>query len=69
MEAGFVTDQVDRATHGQSCWHPGAPEPKKARMLGIRLFESWVVEIDNAKLRPIILYRCPDCGFLEAYAP
>lgn len=69
MEAGFLSDQVDRGTHGRGCWHPGAPEPKQARMLGIKLFESWVMEVDPDKLRPVIVYRCQDCGFLEAYAP
>ena len=58
MELGFVLDY----THGamtQSSWVEGEPE---------RSFWTGVKIKGHQKL-PVNTYRCPNCGFLESYAP
>ena len=58
MEAGFVLDQTYGAMT-QSAWIEGAPE---------RSF--WTgVKLKGHQRLPVTTFRCPDCGFLESYAP
>ena len=57
MEEGFEVD----AGHGYnyaSRWHPGAP--RKSIWTGVKL--------DRKAMRPVAVWRCSSCGFLESYA-
>lgn len=58
MEPGFLLDQ----THGgvaQSSWVDGVPE--RSVWFGLKL--------KGRRRLLVTTYRCPDCGFLESYAP
>ena len=57
MEPGFVVDQGYGQAH-QGSWVEGAPE---------RSF--WTgVKLSGRERVPVTTYRCPGCGYLEAYA-
>jgi hypothetical protein len=54
MESGFAIENGMRSIK----WIQGVPE------------RSWVggVKLNDRDCRPIVIWRCIDCGFLEAYA-
>ena len=58
MEPGFVLDQTYGAMT-QSAWIEGPPE---------RSF--WTgLKVKGRDRLPVTTFRCPECGFLESYAP
>ncbi len=62
MEEGFLPDQSEGfyVPH----WQPGSPEP--VRFLGGNV---GTFKVNKDQWRPVITYRCTQCGFLESYAP
>ena len=58
MEEGFVATST---SHGNAVtqWLPGKPE--KSIWTGIKIRKS--------ERRPIEIWRCSRCGYLESYAP
>lgn len=67
MEPGFSVE-LGRNSVYQAVWHPGPPETRQDRLLGINLADPKSLEIDSERTRPITTYRCCGCGFLESYA-
>ena len=59
MEEGHVPD-IGYGQASQSKWAPGTPEPRRY-IGGIKMRA-------NEQL-PITAYRCPNCGYVELYAP
>ena len=57
MEAGFVLDRTYGALT-QSEWIEGAPE--RSFWMGLK--------VKGRESVPMTTYRCPGCGYLEAYA-
>lgn len=64
MERGFSIDSTYGAAP-QTTWIEG--EPQTAKFLGMRVDGVVRGEKDAARY-PITLFRCPQCGCLEAYA-
>jgi hypothetical protein len=58
MEEGFILDN-SHAARLQSEWVQGLPE------------ESWFggVKLKGRLHLPVTTFRCPNCGYLESYAP
>lgn len=69
MEPGFQVDSPGRGVFRQGTWAPGPPQAKEGTLLGMKLFEEWVLELKEEDLRPVVGLRCTACGFLEYYAP
>ncbi|QDV52793.1 PF20097 family protein [Gimesia fumaroli] len=64
MEKGFQPDNAYyRAV--QSLWHPGEVEPET--FFGLKVNQQ-NLKLDKSKIRPVIAYRCPQCGLLRSYA-
>lgn len=59
MEEGFVPDFSNNYAL-QACWMPGKAE--KSFWMGIK-------NLGEKPRFPVLVYRCQNCGFLEAYAP
>lgn len=68
MEPGFQVDDVHRGTYRQAQWAPGPPQNNDTRILGFKVYEQWLLEIDKEQLKPIVTWRCPNCGYLEQNA-
>lgn len=62
MEEGFTVDRGNAVFVAN--WQPGRPEPE--HFLGMNM-GSPVAK--RNQWRPIVTYRCTQCGFLESYAP
>jgi uncharacterized Zn finger protein len=58
MEEGFVLDNTYGARL-QAEWVEGAPEG--SRWMGIKT--------KGKEHLPVLTYRCPNCAYLESYAP
>jgi hypothetical protein len=58
MERGFLLDRGHANMGNVARWVEG--EPEKSMWTGIRL--------KDRKLRPIVSYRCPQCGLLLDFA-
>lgn len=69
MEQGFQVDDVQRETYRQAQWAPGPPKSDDSKFLGMKMYENWLLKVEKEQLKPIITYRCPECGYLENYAP
>ncbi len=65
LESGFSVERGRNSVY-QAVWHPGPPESRQDRLLGINLADPKSVEVDLD--RPITIYPCSGCGFLESYA-
>jgi rubrerythrin len=68
MHTGFQVDDVSRESYRQAQWAPGPPHSKEGKFLGMKMFEEWCLEIKKEDLKPIVTWRCPECGYLEQYA-
>ena len=63
MEIGFLPELGDNHITGMTCWHPGAPEPR--RFLGLKTGQ---IRVDWKQVYPVTTFRCPRCGLLRSYA-
>jgi hypothetical protein len=58
MERGFRLDRGHGNLGSAARWVEGAPEPS-----------FWTgVRMKNRRVRPVVSYRCPDCGLLIDFA-
>jgi hypothetical protein len=57
MEPGFVVDH-DHGSYRQSVWMSGLPE--KSFWTGVK--------VRGREKLPVVTFRCPGCGRLDAYA-
>lgn len=62
MEEGFMPDIGEGPALTR--WHPGEPVP--IRFLGSNM---GIFKVNLKQLRPVVTYRCTQCGYLESYAP
>ncbi len=61
MEVGFMADVGDYSVVQQTRWCRGQPNPS-----------FWGGEVQHKQMRQglrVLTYRCPNCGYLESYAP
>ncbi|MGE0493396.1 MAG: hypothetical protein AB7S38_29580 [Vulcanimicrobiota bacterium] len=66
MEPGFVID-FSRTAVRQSVWHPGNPTPAEDKVFGINLAPEDAIEFDAEACKPVVTWRCLECGYLEFY--
>ena len=59
MDEGFLLDRGTEHILYQSHWVEGKAE--KSFWAGLK--------VKDRKQKAIVLFRCPDCGFIELYAP
>ncbi len=62
MEEGFIVDRSEGFFVPN--WQPGQPEV--VRLLGMNM---GVIVAKEKLWRPVVTYRCAQCGYLESYAP
>ena len=63
-----MVDGLDRASYRQAQWAAGPPESRDDTFLGMKVFEEWALKVEEEHLKPVVTYRCSDCGLLESYA-
>lgn len=56
MEPGFIADS-NQSGFLQERWYAGDPQSG-----------FWGLKMKRDQLVPVTTYRCPNCGYLEAYA-
>jgi len=62
LEAGMLVD-VSQGQYVQSVWVTGIPVQQ--RIFGI---QTGVLNLEGRTKYPVTVYRCPECGFLQAFA-
>ncbi len=59
MESGWVPDNTHAGLQRQN-WSPGEAQPS---------FWTGLKVEKKDKVFPVTTFRCPNCGYLESYAP
>jgi hypothetical protein len=69
MEEGYIPDRT-RGTVYQSHWVRGLPPPHSFWFKPIAgPFKDLVISGSYQDYLKVITYRCPNCGYLESFAP
>ena len=62
MEQGYIPDEGKG--NFLANWYPGTPEA--LRFLGMN---TGIAKTNEKRRRPVVTYRCTQCGYLDSYAP
>ncbi len=62
MQDGFFVDN-NQGMYVQSAWVAG--QPAEQRLLG---FRTGTISLSGRTQYPVMVYRCPQCGFLQSFA-